>query len=247
MKVRDSVAFVSGANRGVGRAYVDSLIAHGAAKVYVGTRNVEACGDLVRRYGEKVEPVQLDLLDPDQIVTATQKCRDVNLLINNAGFNQWTPFLATSEPAAAELEIRTNYLGPLEMCRAFRSVLTAKQDAAVVNMISILAKVCLPSMGSLCASKAAALSMTEGVRAELRGERVLVVAVLPGVIDTSMMADFPDPKANPVDVVEAVLAGLERGDETIYPDAMSQELVRRLGSDPDALRAEFEQSVAGVS
>jgi NAD(P)-dependent dehydrogenase (short-subunit alcohol dehydrogenase family) len=131
---------------------------------------------------------------PEQIAAAKSRCTDVNLLVNNAGINRGQGFLAAPSLEDARAEIETNYLGTLAMCRAFAPQLV---EGALVNVLSILAKVTLPAMGSLCASKAASLRMTEGVRAELAAQGTLVVAVMTGALDTDMSRDFQGPKSSP--------------------------------------------------
>lgn len=239
MELQGTTALVTGANRGVGRRFVDALLRRGAKKVYLAVRRLDTAVPLVAQYGSRVAPVELDVLRPELIEAAARRCTDVEVLVNNAGINAHETFLSPRDPDAAEQEMRTNYLGTLRMCRAFAPALTAHRQSGIVNMVSILANVCLPPMGSLCASKAAALALAEGVRAELRPRGVRVVAVLAGVIDTDMERDFPPPKADPADVAAAALDALAGGAETIYPDAMARSVLQRLQSEPDALRAEF--------
>ena len=74
----------------------------------------------------------------------------------------------------------TNYHGMVNMCRAFAPVITDNGGGGIINMLSILSQVNLPVMGSLSASKAAAYSATQAIRAELSKEGIDVVAVMPG-------------------------------------------------------------------
>ncbi len=91
----------------------------------------------------------------------------------------------------ASEEIETNYLAPLRVTRAFAPTLIANRGA-VLNMLTILSRVNLPFMGSYCASKAAALSLTQGMRGELAPQGVRVAAALPGAVDTRMTAVLTD-------------------------------------------------------
>jgi NAD(P)-dependent dehydrogenase (short-subunit alcohol dehydrogenase family) len=169
----------------------------GAAKIYAGARDPARLADLAARFNGKVEPVKLDITRAAEIAAARARCRDVALLISNAGINLHAGLIAAADLGAARAEIETNYLGPLAMCRAFAPVLKANGGGAIVNMLSIAARVNLPMYGSLSAPKAAALSMTQGVRAELAAQGTLVVAVMPGAIDTEMEPNFPPPKLPP--------------------------------------------------
>ena len=83
--VADSVALVTGANRGIGEAIVDALVATGARKVYAAARRGEDLDALLSRHGEAVQPLELDVTDSEQVLAAAQAASDVQLLINNAG------------------------------------------------------------------------------------------------------------------------------------------------------------------
>ena len=187
MEIKGSVALVTGANRGIGRSFVEALLARGAAKIYASARRPERLADLAERHKGIVVSLKLDITQPADISTAARQCRDVQLLVNNAGINLQAGLIAANDLAAARAEMETNYFGPLAMCRAFAPILAANGGGAVVNMLSILARVNLPMYGSLCASKAAALSLTKGVRGELAKQGTLVVAVMPGAIDTRVV------------------------------------------------------------
>ena len=135
--------------------------------------------------------------------------------------------------------METNYFGTLTMCRAFAPVLKANGGGCIVNMLSILSRVALPLMGSLCASKAAALRLIEGVRAELNAQNTLVTAVIPGAVDTDMSKDFPPPKMAPEEVAEAVLAAIKEGAEETYPGDMASGLCQGLANDPKGVEKEL--------
>ncbi|MBB2930631.1 SDR family NAD(P)-dependent oxidoreductase [Paraburkholderia silvatlantica] len=237
MRIEHSTAFVSGANRGVGAGFVAGLLARGARKVYAGMRDPDAA----RFDDPRVVPVRLDVTVPAQVAEAAALAGDVSLLINNAGINRLERVAEPRDALAARAEMEVNYFGTLEMCRAFAPAL-ARNGGALVNMLSILARVALPAMGSLCASKAAALRMTEGVRAELAGRGVRVLAVLPGAIDTDMSRDFPPPKLAVTDVVDAVFAALEAGPggaHDVYVGAMAEGVAAGLAADRAAVLAQF--------
>jgi NAD(P)-dependent dehydrogenase (short-subunit alcohol dehydrogenase family) len=242
MKVDNAIALVTGANRGLGREFVTQLLAGGTAKVYAAARDVSALQDLVQSQAGRVVAVALDITDPAQIAAAQATCADATLLVNNAGINRGQGFLAAPSTAAAQAEIATNYLGTLTMCRAFAPQLAA---GAIVNVLSILAKVTLPAMGSLCASKAAALRMTEGVRAELAAQGTQVLAVMTGAIDTDMSRGFEGPKSSPADVVRATLAGLAAGDEEVYVGDMPAWVNGALAQDPKGLERELAKYLPG--
>ncbi|WP_277313232.1 SDR family NAD(P)-dependent oxidoreductase [Pseudomonas viridiflava] len=174
----------------------------------------------------------------EQVQDVLKNCGDIDVLINNAGINRQQRFLNPQASDAAAEEMAVNYFGTLSMCRAFAPVLIG-QRGAIVNVLSILARVTIPLMGSLCASKAASLRMTEGIRAELAQDGVQVLAVLPGVIDTSMSRDFPGPKATPAAIAAAIVNALNCDATTLYPDLMSEHVAARLDQERNEVVAEF--------
>jgi NAD(P)-dependent dehydrogenase (short-subunit alcohol dehydrogenase family) len=233
VKIRDSVALVTGANRGIGLEFVRALVAAGARKVYAAARDPASIPI------DGVERIRLDVTQPETIAAAARRAADVNLLINNAGIARWTDFLAADSLQAARAEMETNYFGPLSMCRAFAPILKANGGGAIVNMLSILARVNLPMYGSLCASKAAALSLTQGVRGELAKQGTLVVAVMPGACDTDMEKNFPPPKLPPAEAARAALDGVEKGLEEVYPGDMAAGMSQGLAGDPKAVEKDL--------
>jgi NAD(P)-dependent dehydrogenase (short-subunit alcohol dehydrogenase family) len=245
MKVAGSIALVTGANRGIGRAYVLALLERGAKKVYATARRAEAVADLAKAHPGKIETLTLDITDAKAIAAAAARCADVTLLVNNAGINRNCALLAAPDIKAAREEMETNYFGTLAMCRALAPVLKANGGGAIINMLSVLSRVNLPLMGSLCASKAAGLSLTQGVRAELASHGTRVIAVMPGAVDTDMSRDFPPPKMPPRDVAEAALAALESGIEDVYPGDMAMGVSQGLVSDAKAVEKQFAGYLPG--
>jgi peptide/nickel transport system ATP-binding protein len=245
MQIKGKAALVSGANRGLGRAFVAALLVAGATKVYAAARDPGGVADLVKAHGGKVVAVALDVTDEKAVAAAAKQCGDVAILINNAGINRLSGLLASKDMAAARAEMETNYFGTLAMCRAFAPVLKANGGGAIVNNLSILARVGIPAMGSYCASKAAGLLLSQGVRAELAGQGTLVTAVMPGAIDTDMSRDLPPPKAAPEDVAKQVLAAVEAGEEEVYPGEMAAGMAQGLAHDPKGLEKQLAQYLPG--
>ena len=241
MDVKDSVALVTGANRGVGEAFVQALLDRGAAKVYAAMRST---GGYEAPDG-RVQPVELDVTDGAAVAAAAADCADVTLLVNNAGVNHNRPISADAAQQNARDEMEVNYFGTMEMCRRFGPVLGANGGGAIVNMLSILARVNLPMIGTYCASKAATLSLTQGVRAELAAQGTLVVAVMPAAINTRMGDMNPPPLEEPADVASAALDAVEAGEEDIYPGVVAAGVSQGLAADPKGVEKQFAEYLPG--
>jgi NAD(P)-dependent dehydrogenase (short-subunit alcohol dehydrogenase family) len=225
MKISGSVALVTGANRGLGRALARALAERGAVTVYAGARDPGTVTD------PGLVPVRLDVTDPAQIAAAAARYPDVTLLVNNAGVFHRGPLLgpATLDEARDEMEI--NYFGTLALTRAFAPVLGANGGGALVNVLSVLSHVSVPDMGSYAASKSAAWSLTNGVRMELAGQGTQVLGVHVGFMDTDMAAHVTQPKERPEDVAARTLDALEAGRQEVFADEVSRRVKAGLSGD----------------
>lgn len=220
MEIRNSVAFVTGANRGVGREYVNQLHALGASKIYAAARNTDTLKDVIALDPAKIIAVQLDITDADQIAAAARKASDVTLLINNAGSLTFGGALEVSQ-AGLNTDMAVNNDGLRNMTRAFADVIAANGGGAVVNMLSLLSFLSAPGFAGYNASKAAAWSMAMSLRAYLAPKGVAVINAFPAGIDTEMLAGVDGPKDSVQDVARDVLAAVEAGGEDVYPASAS--------------------------
>lgn len=241
MEIKGSVALITGSNRGIGEQFVKALLEAGASRVYAAMRVQNKPPQWFSDEADRITAITLDITNGSDIKSAAGKCSDVNLLINNAGVNFNTPLLAVENYDAARIEMETNYFGTLNMCRAFAPVLKSNGGGSIVNILTCLSRVCLPLMGSYCASKAAGFSMTQGVRAELASQGTLVVAVMPGAADTRISRDFQGPKMDPRDIALAALQAVKEGTEDIYPGEMACGVAEGLSKDAKAVEKEFAQ------
>jgi NAD(P)-dependent dehydrogenase (short-subunit alcohol dehydrogenase family) len=238
MNITSSVAFVTGANRGIGRAFVEGLLRGGARRVYAAARNPVLLEPVVALDRARIIPVKLDITNWHDVEMAAQAAVDVNLLINNAGVLASGNLLA-SDVGLLRQDIDTNYLGTLTMIRHFVPVLEHNGGGTIVNVLTLIALASMPGFGGYSASKAAAHSMTQAVRAELAGKGIRVHAVFPGAVDTDMLRGVEMPKTSPQEVAEAVLAAVQAGEEDIFPDPMSQNAQATWRQDPKALERMF--------
>ena len=238
MEVQGATALVTGAGGGIGQHLVALLLERGARRVYA----ADLAGKNIARIDVRVTPITLDITDEAAVAEAARAAPDVQLLINNAGVNLRAPFIGSPSMDSARREIETNYLGTLAMCRTFAPILAGYREtggSAIVNVASILGKVTLPNLGSYCASKAALLRLSEGVRAELAAQRTRVVLVLPWAVDTAMSGPFPGEKTPPAEVARRTLDAVDAGNDEVLIHQYSLELERRLREDPKRLEREL--------
>jgi len=231
--IKGSVVLITGATGAIAQALISALEARGAVKIYAAARDVSGLTASAR-----LVPIKMDVTSDDDVVKAAALAADVTLLINNAGVNHNTAFMLAPDLAIAREEIEINYLAPLRVTRAFAPALIQNRGA-VLNVLTILARVNLPLMGSYCASKAAGLSLTQGLRGELAPKGVRVVAAMPGAVDTRMTAGLPIPKMAPAEAAAEILDGFEAGEEDIYVGEMARGLAQGLAHDPKAVERQL--------
>ena len=229
MKIDGSVALVTGASRGLGRVYARELVRRGAAKVYGAARDPATVTE------PGVTPVALDVTDPERVAQVAGQCADVSLLVNNAGVMAASTFIGAPSLDAARLEMETNYFGMLSMCRAFAPVLAASGGGAVVNMLSVVSFFTNPLDASYGASKAAAWSLTNGIRIERAHQGTLVVAVHAGFIDTDMAAGIDAPKISPESVAQQAFDAVEAGQIEVLADERSRFVKESLSRDHELI------------
>jgi NAD(P)-dependent dehydrogenase (short-subunit alcohol dehydrogenase family) len=237
MNIEDSIVLVTGANRGIGRSLVKALLARGVRRVYAGARSLDSLDTLVKEGGERLIGLELDVTKPGEVAAAARRATDVTLLFNNAGVIG-SQNLLTSERPSLELDFATNFYGMLDVTRAFLPAIE-KGRGGIVNLLTLLSYASMPALGGYSAAKAAALSLTQALRADLSKRSIAVFGVFPGAVDTDMIRGFDMPKTSPDVVAGAILDGITRGDEDIYPDPMARELAEKYRSDPKSLERVF--------
>lgn len=237
MKVENSTALVTGASRGIGRALVEALLEAGASRVYAAARTPATLAKLAQSYPGRVVPLELDVTNTQQVEAAARTAADTNLLINNAGLLSAYGLLS-SPPEVLQREFATNFYGTLAVTRALLPALEAR-GGAVVNLLTVVSLASMAGLGGYSASKAAAFSMTQALRAELKPRGVAVHAVFPGPVDTDMARDLTLPKTKPAEVAAAIVEGVDRGDEDILPDPMSRQVYEQWRRDPKAIEQMF--------
>ena len=224
--VKGKVALVTGANRGIGKALVDSFIAEGASKVYLAIRDLNSSTDLVNTYGDKVAPVFLDLSKIESISALAEIAQDVEVVVNNAGMLSNGDLFADSFEQSFSNELEINTFGLVRIARAFDPILRAKKEAAFVQLNSVGSIKNFDGLTSYCASKAATYTITQALKSEWADSGIRVLSVHPGPIATDMAKQvgmFDD--AVPTSVVsDAIVQSLKAGDFHLFPDALAQHL-----------------------
>jgi len=227
MKIKGSVALVTGANRGLGAALVRALLAGGAAKVYAAARNPAS----VTQPG--VVAVKLDVTQPGQVAALARDLRDVTLLVNNAGIFEPGPLLAPNAIEALQRQFETNAIGPLRLVQAFAPVLAAHGGAAVVNMQSVLSWLTLAGVsGTYSGSKAASWALSNALRQELKVQHTELLSVHAAFIDTEMARGVPGQKASPDEVARLVFEALEAGQAEALVDDITRNVRAGFGATP---------------
>lgn len=242
MKLAGSIVLVTGANGGIGQEFVKALLAADVAKIYAAGRRIESLETVKALNPAKIVPVKIDVTKEAEVNEAAAKCPDVTILINNAGVTSDQGVISAPSIEDARQEMDTNYFGTMAMCRAFAPVLKANGGGAIVNLVSFLGKVTLPFMGTYCASKAAELSLTQCVRAELAAQGTLVIASMPATVDTEFAKYYPPPKVAPAEVVKVTLQAVIDGVEDVYPGEQAAQLSQQILQDPKGI----EKYLAGM-
>src|SRR5262245_1071986 len=237
MKIDNTIALVTGANRGIGAALVQALLEQGASKVYAAARQETDLAALRAKNDRRIVPVQLDVTDPAQVGRVAAQASDVRLLFNNAGVLNFGSVL-DAPSTAFDRNFDVNVFGLLHTTRAFASALTTHQGA-VVNILTLVALASMPSLGVYNASKAAAWSLTQSMRGDFAKRQVKVFGVFPGAGDTDMLKGVEMPKTATADDAAAVLDGIGADDEDIFPDPMAKALYAQWTTNHKAIERQF--------
>jgi NAD(P)-dependent dehydrogenase (short-subunit alcohol dehydrogenase family) len=225
MDIKDSVVFVTGANRGLGLAFAQAALKRGARKVYAG----------VRAPGKSQTPgivqVRLDVTDPASIAQAAAQCGDTTLLVNNAGIARLNSSVLDASMVDLSREIfDTNYYGTILVSQVFAPVLARHGGGAIINVLSDATWFARPMLAAYSASKSAAWSFTNALRIELRSQQTAVLGLHVSFMDTDMTHGFDMKKTGPTVVAEAALAGIEAGQEEVLVDDFTRQVKGSLAS-----------------
>ncbi|MFD4625674.1 SDR family NAD(P)-dependent oxidoreductase [Streptomyces sp. NPDC058475] len=212
--ITGSAVLITGGNRGIGRGLVEEALSRGAERVYVGTREPLAHPDA------RVTPLALDVTDAAQLRRAVDEVASLDVLVNNAGIALYDDL---NDRSVLERHLAVNLFGTYDVTRAFLPLLL-RSRGATVNNLSVNGLAPLPLIPAYSVSKAAAFSLTQSLRALLAERGVRVHAVLTGPVDTDMSRGIDAPKASAESVARAIFDGVEKDEEDIFPDPLSESL-----------------------
>ena len=214
MQIAEKTVLVTGANRGVGQALVKEALNRGAKRVFAGTRGALPYAD------PRVTALTLDVTNASHLQRAVDEVAALDVLINNAAISI-SGDLTDLDVIQKQLDV--NLLGLLKVTQGLLPLLI-RSKGAVVNILSMTSIAPVPVLPGYSISKAAALSLTQSLRALLARQEVGVHGVILGAIDTDMSRDFDVPKVSPESAAVGIFDGLENGEEDIFPDPTSRPL-----------------------
>jgi NAD(P)-dependent dehydrogenase (short-subunit alcohol dehydrogenase family)/uncharacterized OB-fold protein len=232
----------------VGQAIVQALVKAGSDLVWVGHaepwKKLPGMEDIAAL--PQVTLVPLDLTNERSVTElAGEIGGKVDIVINNAEVHRAFGIAARRGTDVARAEMDINYFGLLRLAQAFGPALKGRSAdgvthaAAWVNLLSIYALANFPPHGTFSASKAAAYSLAQCLRAEMRPAGIRVVNLFPGPIDDEWNQNLPPPKVAPSAIASAIVKALRDGIEDVYPGDVAQEWLERWRENPKVLEREL--------
>jgi len=223
ISVNNKVALVTGANRGIGKAIVESFLNHGAKKVYLAVRDPASTKALEDQFGSKVVTLRADVADSESIKQLAQQAKDVDIVVNNAGVMRFASPLSDGAEEALTHEFDINVFGLLRVANAFSEILEANKGA-LVQLNSIASIKTFADISTYCASKAASYSITQGLKDKLGEKGVSILSVHPGPIATDMGVSAGFEGAPDATLVsEGIVTALKNGDFHLFPDELAKQ------------------------
>ena len=221
--IENSKILLTGANGGIGTAFVKELIERNVDKIYITGIDLTALKQIAAQFPtKKIIPLKLDVTNSDDIENCAKQCQDVNILVNNAGIELKSSFISDKSADCAKFEMDINYIGVVRLTNAFYEILKKNQNSAIINILSIGSILFIDRLATYCVSKAAVHIFTQAIRKEFNQDKIKVFGVYPGYVDTSMSSDIQQYKISPEQLVKNICSDLENDILNIFPDEMSK-------------------------
>ncbi len=236
MEIKNSIALVTGSNRGLGKSLVAALANAGCKKIYAAARQTYS----IELPDTEVEifPLKLDVTKQETLKEAAEIASDIQIIFNNAGVLEFGEILETPEQNLRNI-FETNFFGKLSVAKNFASVLEANGGGTIVNTLTLLSLASMPGFAAYNASKAAAWSMSLSLRASLKPKNIQVVNAFPGAIDTDMLSGLEINKTSPDHVAQEILHAVQNNQEDVFPDLMSKQVYEAWCQDHKAVEKNF--------
>ena len=241
MKIQDSIVLITGANRGIGKAYAEEFLKQGAQKIYLGVRNPDSVADFAAQNPDVLIPLKFDVTNQEDIQNAAQIAQDVTILVNNAGILFFDDFSSADLIENARQQMDVNYFAPLAVTQKFAPILKKNGGGTLVTVSSIVGHVSMPAITTYCASKYAVQSMILNARAQLASQGTQVIGVYPGPIETDMAADLEMDKFPPEQVAQETLKAIESGEEDVFTDEFAKSTYQAFRDNPKAVEAQMRE------
>lgn len=232
----------------VGQALVRALLAAGVDLVWVGHAEPGKNFPGLEEFAglDRVTLLPLDVTDSKSVKKlAAEIGAKVDILINNAELHRAHGISSRYATEVAQAEMEVNYFGLLRLAQEFGPVMRSRgadgQSNAVawVNLLSIYALSNFPAHGTFSASKAAAHSLAQCLRVEMRSAAIRVINVFPGPIDDEWNQQLPPPKVTATALAQSIVRALAEGVEDVYPGDVAQEWLERWRENPKVLEREI--------
>ena len=232
------------------KAFLDA----GATKVFMG-ESEQWRGHAERAALSALEGVEILPLD----VTDTRSVQELagqiggktDILVNNARFIRPGGLFARGDVTFARDEMEVNYFGLMRLAQVFGPAMAGRgadgvnNAVAWVNLLSVHALSNLPQIGPFAASQAAALSLSQALRAEVHGGGLRVMNVFSGPTEDAWHQPLPPPKVQPKALARAVISGLRGGLEEVAVGDVAKDMLARWREDPKVLEYELTRMGGG--
>ena len=220
MNLKTKTALVTGASRGIGKAIALQLAQRGVKRLVLVSRNRQKLAEVAA----EIESLEVEVItlavDLTQSVATTiaiakawRNYGPIDILVNCAGVAHQAPFLESELPKMQE-EISLNLMGMFTIVRLIAKRMAARKEGVIVNVSSLMGKVAAPTMSTYSATKFAIVGFSQALRVELAPHNIKVIALLPSLTKTDMIANLKLFRwvipMTPESVARSLIVGLSR-------------------------------------